>query len=218
VTRSVDRTIQWAAWAKEAHTSKGQMMFAIVQGGTSPDLRKRCSDELVAMDFDGYGIGGLSIGEPKEEMMRTLEMSVHLLPEDKPRYLMGVGSPLEIVRCVKLGVDVFDSVFPTRAGRHGTVFTLAGRYNLGRSKYAQTGGPLEEGCDCEACKDHSISFLNHLVKEKEFLGMRLLSLHNLAFLKRLVDEVRTSIREGTISALEDEIASKYGDTTSVDIT
>ncbi len=193
-----DRTVRWA----KRGIAKGRELgipnlFAIAQGGTNFDLRKECIEKLLELNPDGFGIGGLSIGEPKPEMMRILSETTHMLPEDKPRYLMGVGSVNELLDSIALGVDVFDSVFPTQCARHGTIFTREGRYNMKGAKLENDFRPLDEGCQCMACKSYTRSYVNHLLREGEMFGMRLASIHNLHFLLDLVKEAREAIQNGT---------------------
>jgi len=196
VRKAVERTIRWAEEFKEAHDKKEQGVFAIVQGSRYEGLREKCADELVKMDFDGYGIGGLSIGESREEMMKAIEKTAPLLPEERPRYFMGLGSPEDIIETIGMGIDVFDSAFPTRNARHGTVLTMKGRYNIKKAEFKTDMGPLEEGCDCYTCRNYSRAYVRHLFKENEMLAMRLLSIHNLRFMQRFMKRIRESIIEG----------------------
>jgi queuine tRNA-ribosyltransferase len=174
-------------------------------GGTNLDFRKWCTEELEKLSPDGYGIGGLSIGESKEEMIRILHESTHLLPEDKPRYLMGVGSAEELLNAVEHGVDIFDSVFPTQCARHGTIFTREGRYNMRGAKLEQDDRPLDPSCDCWTCKTYSRSYINHLLRVKEMLGMRLTTMHNLHYMQNLVRRAREAIVAGTYQAFRKEV-------------
>jgi queuine tRNA-ribosyltransferase len=194
--KAVKRTVSWAKQAKKAGTHQGTLLFAITQGGNDPELRESCSMELAKLDFDGYGIGGLSIGESEEDMFRMLEVSDRALPRDRPRYLMGVGSPSQLLESVARGVDIFDSVFPTRNARHKNVFTSRGRENIRRSGFAGDAGPLDEGCPCYTCRNFSRAYVYHLFKSHEMLGQRLVTLHNIHFIQGLMKEIRASIREG----------------------
>ncbi len=195
IETSMQRTIMWAAAAKKVELNKGQLCFAIIQGGTFPELRKKCADTLTGMDFDGFGIGGLSIGEPKEIMNEILELSTPFIPEDKPRYLMGVGSPAEILNAIELGIDIFDSAFPTRNARHGTLMTSEGGMYIARSKFTADFSPLDKNCSCYTCRNYTRAYLHHLFKESELLGLRLASIHNLHFVQSVVKHAREAILE-----------------------
>ena len=213
VGASVERTVAWAGRCKryfDEHADRSrQALFGIVQGGTDNEMRSRCLEKLVPMDFDGYAVGGLSIGEPKPDMHRTLEDLVPGLPEHKPRYLMGVGSPEDIVRSISVGVDVFDSVFPTRNARHNTVYTSKGKVNISRSSFRNDLGPLDDGCTCFTCTNHSRAYVNHLLREKELLGLRLATLHNLHFLLVLVKNCRKAVKEGEFLRFQREFLENY---------
>ena len=201
---AVERTTCWAARCQEAHRRPDQALFGIVQGGTFPDLRYKSAQELVKLNFVGYSIGGLSVGEPKSLMYSILDETVGLLPRERPRYLMGVGSPDALVEGVRRGIDMFDCVLPTRAARHGTAYTSQGRLNLRNAKYARDFGPLDEACDCLACRQHSRAYLRHLYKAGELLAMRLVTIHNLRYLFRLMEEIRQAIREDRLDSLRGE--------------
>jgi len=208
---SVDRTIRWAKRGKEAHKKPhSQGLFGIVQGGEYPDLRKYCTEELVKMDFDGYSIGGLSVGEPKEIQNEVLDYTVPMLPEDKPRYLMGVGSPGAILDAVERGVDMFDCVLPTRIARHGTAMTTRGRLIIKNKNFERDFSTLDDGCDCYTCKNYTRSYLRHLIKADEILGQKLLSIHNIKFLLNLMENIRNAIREDRFLEFKREIYEKYG--------
>lgn len=196
VRDSLSRTLEWAERCKKAHSSEKQMLFAIVQGGVFENLRKESAEKLVELDFEGYGIGGLSIGEPKEIMFETLEHVMPLIPEEKPRYLMGVGSPEELLESISLGIDVFDSAFPTRNARHSTAYTKDGKFSVIKGRFAQDFAPLEEGCKCYACKNYSRAYINHLLRVYETLGMRLVTIHNLHFIQSLLREARKALASG----------------------
>ncbi len=192
--KSVKRTLDWAEKCKKAHKNENQLLFAIVQGGIYPDLRKLCAEKLIKLGFDGYGIGGLSLGEPREKMLEVLTRSAELLPKDKPRYLMGVGSPEEIIKCVSLGVDIFDSSFPTRNARHGTIYTKKGKYNITKGRFKDDFTPLEEGCRCFTCRNYTKAYVQHLFKVNEMLGMRLATIHNLSYIHDLMAKIKRAIR------------------------
>ena len=199
LARAVERTIRWAQQSLEAHQREDQWLFGIVQGGTDKELRSYCSEELKKMTFDGYAIGGLSVGEGREEMMATVEHTTSLLPEDKPRYLMGVGTPRELVRAIGLGVDMFDCVLPTRNGRNAFAFVREGGLRLRNEQYKTDRRPLDERCDCYTCRNFSRGYLRHLIMVKEMAGPILVSLHNLAFYQWLMAQTRLAIREDNYS-------------------
>ena len=212
---SVERTIRWAKRCYDAHQNKDtQGLFGIVQGGEYLDLRRYCVEELTKIDFDGYSIGGLSVGEPKEIQNHVLEHTVHLLPENKPRYLMGVGSPGAILDAVERGIDMFDCVLPTRIARHGTAMTSYGRVIMKNKKYERDFTPLDPECDCECCKHYTKAYLHHLFKANEILGYRLLSIHNINFLLRLTENIRKAIKEDRFLEFKEEVYRKYGLNTS----
>ena len=203
-------TILTSAWAKKFPLGDDkQLSFGIVQGGTYEDLRKKSAQDLASIDFDGYGIGGLSIGEPKGVMHKMVDIVNSILPEGKPRYLMGVGSPMDILKSVMQGVDIFDSVYPTRNGRHGTALTWEGRLNLKKGEYKNDFRPLDRECSCYTCKNFSRAYLYHLIKEREILGMRLLSLHNICFLQDFMKRVMEEIKEGSIERFKKEMEKYY---------
>ena len=192
---SVDRTLRWAQRGKDAHKRDDQALFGIVQGGEFTDLREYSAKELVKMDFPGYSIGGTSVGEDKPTMYKMIEDGIRYLPKDKPRYLMGVGTVDAIFEGVERGVDMFDCVLPTRIARHGTAMTSEGRVNIKNKQYEEDFTSLDPNCDCECCTKYTKSYLRHLIKCNEGLGMRLLSIHNLRFLLKLMEEIRESIKE-----------------------
>lgn len=203
---SVTRTTDWAKRSKQAHKLDNQLLFAIVQGGTFRDLREKSARDLVEIGFDGYGIGGLSIGEPKEKMLEVLEYTLPLLPKERPRYLMGVGSPVELLGSISLGSDIFDSAFPTRNARHNSVYTWNGNYNITRGKYAKDFSPLEEGCACYACENYTKAYIRHLMGVYETLGMRLITIHNLHFTRGLMKKARDAILENRFSKFKSEFS------------
>ncbi len=208
---SCDRTIRWAKRGQDAHQRPhDQALFGIVQGGEYTDLRHEHAKQLVAMDFPGYSIGGTSVGEPKPVMYKMIEDAVEYLPEDKPRYLMGVGSINGLFEGVIRGIDMFDCVLPTRIARHGAAMTADGRVNIKNLKYEYDFTPLDETCDCETCTNYTKAYLRHLHKTNEGLGQRLLSIHNLRFLLKLMEEMRLAIEEDRLLDLRDEVYARYG--------
>lgn len=208
--QSVERTLRWAKRGQEAHQRPDeQSLFGIVQGGDYKDLRELSAKTLVDMDFDGYSIGGTSVGEDKETMYRMVDYSIVHLPEDKPRYLMGVGAVNDILESVKRGVDMFDCVLPTRIARHGAAMTSQGRVNIKKKQYEMDFSPLDPECDCETCKNHTKAYLRHLIRANEGLGMRLMSIHNLRFLIRLTQEIRQAINEDRYLDYMKETFEKY---------
>jgi queuine tRNA-ribosyltransferase len=206
---AVDRTAAWAARARRAHRREGQAIFGIVQGGTDPALRGESAARTVELGFDGYGIGGLSVGEPRSEMLPALAAALAELPADQPRYLMGVGDPVSIVEAVALGVDMFDCVLPTRLGRHGTALTGGGKLQIRRADLARDLGPIDEMCPCRTCTRHCRSYLRHLFMVGEPSGPRLLTWHNLAWQLALMTDVRAAVAEGTLAQLRARIASVW---------
>jgi len=209
VEASVERTVQWAKRSKNMGKNQGQLFFAILQGGTFAELRKRCAEELIEMDFDGYGIGGLSIGEPKEIMNEVLRYSVPLIPEDKPRYLMGVGSPVELLEAIESGVDIFDSAFPTRNARHESLLTSKGNIDVARNRFALDFKPISEDCGCYTCKYYTRAYLHHLFRESELLALRLASIHNLHFIQSLVKGAREAIMEDRFAEYRESFNQNY---------
>ncbi len=209
--KSLERTTRWAARCKEAHRNTDrQALFGIVQGGVYGELREQSAKELVKLDFPGYSIGGLSVGEPAEDMYKMLECTVPLLPEDKPRYLMGVGSPDYLIEGAIRGIDMFDCVLPTRNGRNGTVMTTRGRIIVRDAKYARDFSPMDPECDCYACRNFTRAYIRHLIKAQEVLGIRLTTWHNLKFLLDLMKKVRQAIMEDRLGDFRNEFFSTYG--------
>ncbi|MHC4706568.1 MAG: tRNA guanosine(34) transglycosylase Tgt [Planctomycetota bacterium] len=194
--KAVDRTIRWAERCKKAHGDTGQLLFGIVQGGTDLELRSHCAAELVKMDFDGYAIGGLSVGEESADMVGTVAHTAGLLPEGKARYLMGVGMPADIIAAVKAGIDMFDCVLPTRNGRNAYAFTENGAVRMRNNAHINDGRPIEEGCDCYCCRNFSRGTLRHFFNVGEMLGPIMTSLHNLRYFQRLMAKIREAIEEG----------------------
>lgn len=209
--KSVERTIRWAKRSLDAHQNKEtQGLFGIVQGGEYLNLREYCAKALVEMDFDGYSIGGLSVGEPKVIQNNVLEYTTPLLPKDKPRYLMGVGSPGMILDAVERGVDMFDCVLPTRIARHGSAMTTYGRVIIKNKEYERDFTPLDEHCDCYTCKNYTKAYLRHLFKADEMLGYRLLSIHNISFLVKLTENIRKAIKEDRFLEFKEQVYRDYG--------
>lgn len=207
---SVNRTLRWAERGKYAHKSD-QALFGIVQGGEFADLRKYCATKLVEIDFDGYAIGGTSIGEPKDVCLKMIDYAVPYLPADKPRYLMGVGSIDYILEGIERGMDMFDCVLPTRIARHGSLMTSKGRLNIRKAEYKADFRPLDEECDCYTCKNYTRAYLRHLYVSEEALGQRLLSIHNLRFLIKMVEGAREAIKADRFGDYKNEVITKFGD-------
>ncbi len=199
--RAVNRTIRWAQLSKDAHRREDQALFGIVQGGLDLDLRARCAAELTAIGFDGYAVGGLSVGETHEEMAGILPVVTGTLPQDRPRYLMGVGTPRDLLAAVTAGVDMFDCVLPTRNGRNSQAFTAAGLLRMRNERHRLDDRPLEDGCDCEACGRFSRGYVRHLFLSGEMLGPTLTSIHNLRFFQRFMSRIRELISEGNLSRI-----------------
>jgi queuine tRNA-ribosyltransferase len=206
VRRDLERTAAWAARARHAHRRPDQAIFGIVQGGTDLEMRAESARRTAELDFDGYGIGGLSVGEPREEMLPALAAALAELPDDRPRYLMGVGDPVALVEGAALGIDQFDCVLPTRLGRHGTVLTSAGRTQLRRAENAADEGPLDPSCRCPVCARWSRAYLRHLLMVDEPVAARLATIHNLAWILALMERIRSAIEQGTLDALRAEVA------------
>jgi queuine tRNA-ribosyltransferase len=210
VAEAVSRTIHWAGRCKESHSRPDQALFGIVQGGSHADLRAECAEALLAMEFDGYAVGGVSVGEGREEVRQALAATTHLLPADRPRYLMGVGRPQDILDAVATGIDLFDCVMPTRNGRNATCFSDKGCVKLRNAAHRQDPRPIEEGCDCLACRAFSRSYLRHLFLSREMLGPILASIHNLRYLHRLTGRIREAISAGRFVQLRLEVLEALG--------
>ncbi|MBR0383387.1 MAG: tRNA guanosine(34) transglycosylase Tgt [Eubacteriaceae bacterium] len=209
--KSMELTTRWAARCKAAHENpEHQALFGIVQGGMFEDLRAKSAHDLVAMDFPGYSIGGLSVGETKETMYHMLDVTTPLLPKEKPRYLMGVGSVDALIEGVIRGIDMFDCVLQTRIARNGTAMTSRGRVVVRNATYAKDFSPLDPECDCYVCKHHTRAYLRHLIKCNEILGARLLTYHNLYFTLNLMEKIREAIRRDTLTELRHDVFRKYG--------
>ncbi len=207
--KSVERTIRWAKRGKDAHKNENQSLFGIVQGGEYEDLRKYSALETVKLDFDGYSIGGTSVGEGKDVMYKMIEYAEKYLPEDKPRYLMGVGDPIDIIEGVERGIDMFDCVLPTRIARHGNAFSRTGKLNLRNLKYKEDFTPIETECDCYTCSHYTKAYIRHLLVANEQLAGRLLSIHNIRFLIKLTEELRESIDKGKLIEYKKSFLEKY---------
>ena len=207
--QSTERTLRWAERGKRVHNNPNQSLFGIVQGGEFEDLRRFSAEETVKMDFDGYSIGGTSVGETKETMYKMVDYAVKYLPVDKPRYLMGVGEPIDLLEGVERGIDMFDCVLPTRLARHGNVFTRHGRINIRNNKYKEDFTSIEDTCDCYACKNYTKAYIRHLIVASETFGARLLSIHNIRFLVKMMEEIRDSIKNNTFLEYKKEFISKY---------
>jgi len=207
--RAVERTLRWASICKQVHCREGQALFGIAQGSTFADLRSRCAQALVEMDFDGYAIGGVSVGEGQDLREWAVRHTARLLPHDRPRYLMGVGFPADVLAAVGEGIDLFDCVAPTRMGRNATAFTSAGRVRIRNSACRDDPRPLEEGCDCPACRLYSRAYLSHLFRCREMLGPVLACIHNLRFYRRMMDAARHAIRAGRFEAFRREFLRGY---------
>ncbi len=210
VRLAVERTAAWAERARNTHDRVDQALFGIVQGGISETMRVESAQRTVALDFDGYGIGGLSVGEARHEMVPALAATIEHLPANRPRYLMGVGDPASLVEAVNLGVDQFDCVMQTRLGRHGTALTSIGRLNVKRQEFALSDSPIDDHCSCMVCQRHSLGYLRHLFKVGEPTAARLVSLHNVAWTIALMDRMRAAIVAGTFQALRAEILDVWG--------
>jgi queuine tRNA-ribosyltransferase len=216
--RAVERSLAWGLRAKRAFADSletglarpGQALFGIVQGGIDPGLRRRSAEALVAMDLPGYGIGGLAVGERHAAMIETLALTARMLPATKPRYLMGVGTPIDLIEAVAQGADMFDCVMPTRSGRHGHAFTWAGKVNLKNARHADDPAPLDPASTCAAARDYSRAYLHHLVKSGEYLGAMLLSWANVAFYQQLMSAMRAAIAEGRFAAWAAETKGRLG--------
>lgn len=209
IEAAVERTTRWAAACKAAHRREDQLLVGIVQGGVDEGLRRRSAAEIMGVGFDAYAIGGLSVGERGEEMLATVELMDDVLPADRLRYFMGIGDPVGMLEVVRRGVDVFDCVLPTRLARTGTAFSGEGRLNLRNARFAADMRPLDEACDCYACRTFTRAYVRHLVLQKEMLGAQLLSQHNLRVLIRLTEDARAAIRAGRFADFANHVAEQY---------
>jgi len=206
---AVERTLRWARACRDAHSREDQALFGIVQGSVFDDLRASCTEELIAGGFDGYAIGGVSVGEGQQLRDKVVRFTTPLLPADKPRYLMGVGFPLDVLRAVREGIDLFDCVAPTRMGRNATAFTPTGRLRLRNSACKADGRPIEDGCPCPACRLYSRAYLNHLFRCREMLAPVLVSTHNLCFYQRMMQRAREAIRVGRFAVFCEDFLAHY---------
>lgn len=208
---SMERTTRWAVRCKEAHKNvEKQGLFGIIQGGFFKDLRKQSAEDLIKLDFPGYAIGGISVGEPKGEFLDILRYTTPLMPQNKPRYLMGVGTPDYLIEAALAGIDMCDCVLPTRIARNGTAMTWNGKVVIRNATYEKDFTPLDPECDCYTCKNYTRAYIRHLVKTKEILGTRLLSTHNLYFLTKLMERVRIEIENDNLLNFREEFYKKYG--------
>ncbi len=212
---AVERTIRWASECREQPRAEGQKVFGIVQGGINAAMREECAKALIALDFDGYAIGGVSVGEPEPEMLKAVEISEPCLPANKPRYAMGLGTPAQLVELVARGVDMFDCVLPTRVARNGTAFTRKGSISVKGGSYKADFRPIEEGCDCYACKNFTRAYLRHLLNVGEILGLRMLSVHNTRMYLKVMEEIRAAIAAGSFAEYRREFAANYVPTKKV---
>jgi queuine tRNA-ribosyltransferase len=206
---AVDRTITWARECRAQPRADGQLIFGIVQGGSNAALRERCAREITAMEFDGYAIGGVSVGEPEHEMMAAVEMTEPFLPAGQPRYAMGLGTPAQLVELVARGVDMFDCVLPTRVARNGTAFTRLGTISIKGGAYKADFGPIENGCSCFACRNFTRAYVRHLLNVNEILGLRLVSIHNSHFYLEVMREIRAHLAAGTFGEYRRQFAATY---------
>jgi|ERR1043166_242769 queuine tRNA-ribosyltransferase len=206
---AVERTVRWARECREQPRAAGQMIFGIVQGANNAGLREACARNIIALDFDGYALGGVSVGEPEHEMFQAVEMTEPFLPVNKPRYAMGLGTPAQLIELVARGVDMFDCVLPTRVARNGTAFTRRGTFNVKGGAVKADFGPMEEGCACFACRQFSRAYVRHLLNVNEILGLRLVSIHNSHMYLKLMADVRAHIAAGTFAEFRREFIAHY---------
>ena len=207
---SMERTTRWAKRCKEAHKTTNQALFGIIQGGFYEDLREKSAKDLIELDFPGYAIGGISVGEPKEEFIKMLKFTAPRMPENKPRYLMGVGSPDYLLEAAMAGIDMCDCVLPTRIARNGTAMTSHGKVVVRNANYAEDFTPLDPECECYTCRNYTRAYIRHLIKCNEILGVRLLSIHNIKFLTNLMERVRIEIENDNLANFVKEFYKKYG--------
>lgn len=206
---STERTLRWAKRGLAVHNNPNQSLFGIVQGSSYEDLRRYSAEETSKLPFDGFSIGGTSVGEDKKTMYKMIDDAIKYLPTDKPRYLMGVGDPVDLLEGVERGIDMFDCVLPTRIARHGNAFTRCGKINLKNAKYKEDFSPIEDSCDCYTCKNYSKAYIRHLITCNESLGGRLLSIHNIRFLIKMMEEIRVSIKNETYQNYKKEFLKNY---------
>ena len=212
---AVDRTIRWARECREQPRADGQLVFGIVQGGSDAALREECAKDVVGMDFDGHAIGGVSVGEPEPEMMKAIDLTEPFLPADKPRYAMGLGTPAQLVELVARGVDMFDCVLPTRVARNGTAFTSRGTFAIKGGACKAEFRPIEDGCECFACRQFTRAYIRHLLNVNEILGLRLVSIHNSHFYLHVMAEIRRHLAAGTFGEFRREFIANYVPTSRV---
>ena len=209
VREAMERTHRWARRCLEAHHSSGQALFGVLQGGVCQHLREESARFFASQDMDGYSIGGLAVGEPKTDMYAVTGDICAMLPENRPRHLLGVGSPEDLVECVARGVDLFDCALPTRIARNGALLTRTGRIDIKKAHFQRVEGAVEDGCDCYACRNFSAAYLHHLFKAHELLGLRLATIHNLRFVLRLMEEMRQAILKGTFPEFKERFLARY---------
>lgn len=209
IIESIKRTHEWHKRCKDAHINKDQMLFGICQGSIFPELRKESTEYLVSLDFDGYSIGGLCIGEPKHKMQEMVKIATSIIPKKKPRYLMGVGSPEDIIEAVANGVDIFDSIYPTQNARHHTLFTTKGKLKIDTAKYELDFSSIDDDCNCFTCKNHTRAYVRYLAKIDDPMGKRLKSYHNSYFMQRFMENIRMHLKEGTFEKYREEIKELY---------
>ena len=208
-TKSVEQTLRWAKASKDQPPADGQLVFGIVQGGVYDDLRRHCAEELVKIGFDGYAVGGVSVGEPEKYMYQAVDASVPYLPKDAPRYVMGLGVMHQMAECVARGIDMFDCVIPTRIARHGTAITRKGNVAIKAAKWEFDQSPVEEGCDCYCCRNFTRSYVRHLLHAGEILGLRLLTIHNVYALNRFMKDMRAAIADGTFFDWKEKVRADW---------
>jgi queuine tRNA-ribosyltransferase len=208
-TFNIQRSTEESDAINYQQSTINSLLFGIIQGATFEDLRKQSALAIVDLDFDGYAVGGVSVGEPEEEMMRAVESTEPFLPPDKPRYAMGLGTPPQLLEMIARGMDMFDCVLPTRLARNGTAFTSTGTLNLKNAEFALDKRPIEEGCECSTCREFTRGYIRHLIKAEEILGLRLISLHNLHFYLDLMRRVRLAIESGAFEAFGKEFVANY---------
>ncbi|MCA9562619.1 MAG: tRNA guanosine(34) transglycosylase Tgt, partial [Myxococcales bacterium] len=209
VRESIGRTARWAQRSKDAHIRTDQSLFGIIQGAMFPDLREQSAEQILSIGFDGYAVGGLAVGEEPEQLYQMTEVGAALLPEDRPRYLMGVGRPQDLVTCVQAGIDMFDCVIPTRHARGGLLYTFQGRVRVTDKRYRRDGYSLDTSCHCYACSNFSRAYIHHLFRVGEVLGTTLATIHNLYFFERWMEKIRAAIIDGTLNEVADEMRALY---------
>ena len=207
--KAVQRTYDWAKRCLNAKKDKKQQLWGIIQGGTFDDLREESTKLICSLDFDGYAIGGLGIGESFDEFKRAVEVCIDKMPEEKPRYVMGVGEPLQMLNAIELGIDFFDSTYPTQNARHSTLFTRNGKIDLNKAKFKEDNNPVDDSCDCYVCKNFSKAYLYHLIKMEEPIAMRYKTIHNLRFMHQLLEEAREAIKKGKFVEFKADFESKF---------